>query len=142
DPARDLAHRQRALPEHVERAAHAHLGEVGAEAGLARLGERPLELAARRGEPARDVVELEVGRVLALDDLDRLLEERAPPQCCSGSYRHVASTSASFASPYVSRYNTGSLERLRKCRARRRASRLSARRRSFEGCMGATALAA
>src|SRR5205085_7456701 len=42
DPAGDLADGQRALQQHLERAPHADLREVGPEAGLTRLGERPL----------------------------------------------------------------------------------------------------
>ena len=52
--------------------------EVGAEARLAGLDEGALELAPRGGHPAGDVVEGQEPRVLALDDLGRLLEQLAP----------------------------------------------------------------
>jgi hypothetical protein len=91
DASGHLAHRERALAEHLEGPAHADLGEVRAEARAAGLGEGALELTPRRGEPAGHRVELEVAGVLALDDLDGLLEEGAPALDCSGSDCHVAS---------------------------------------------------
>src|SRR3954471_24421136 len=59
DGVGDVAHRQRALAQELERAAHADLGHVRAEAGVAYLGEGALELAPRRREPPRDLVELD-----------------------------------------------------------------------------------
>src|SRR2546423_964951 len=79
DTAGDLPDGQRALSQHLERTAHANLREVRAEAGLTGLGERSLELPPRGGQATRHAVELELARVLSLDDVDRLLEEGAPP---------------------------------------------------------------
>ncbi len=78
DAARDLADGQAALAEHAGGAVHAHTGQMFAERGVADLGVGALELAARRGDPAGDVVEGELGGVLLFDDGDRVLEERRP----------------------------------------------------------------
>src|SRR5437762_2073991 len=79
DPAGDLADGQRSLPQHLERTAHADLREVRAEAGLTGFGECPLELPPRGGQATGHAVELEPVRLPALDDVDSLLEEGAPP---------------------------------------------------------------
>ena len=50
-------------------------GEVLAEGRLADLGVGALQLAARGGDAAGDVVERQVGGVLGLDDGDGVLEE-------------------------------------------------------------------
>ena len=68
----------RALAQQLGGAVHADLLQVGAEAGLAGLGERALELAAGGGHPAGDVVQRELGVVLGLDDRGRLVEQGAP----------------------------------------------------------------
>ena len=54
---------------------HAHARQVVAERGVADLGVRALELAARGRDAARDVVEREVAGVLLLDDRDGVLEQ-------------------------------------------------------------------
>ena len=64
DPVGDLADRQAAVGEQLGGALHAHAGQVLAERGVADLGVGALELAPRRGDAARDVVEGEVGGVL------------------------------------------------------------------------------
>src|SRR5207302_5959199 len=87
-PAGHLPDRERALPQELERTAHPDLRQVGAEARLAGLRECALELAARGGQAPGHGVELEVARVLALDDVDGLLEEGPPPEDCSGSDGH------------------------------------------------------
>jgi hypothetical protein len=71
DAGRDVADGDPASAEELARPAHAHPREVRPEAGAADLGEGALQLPARGGDPVRDVVELERGRVLALDDLER-----------------------------------------------------------------------
>jgi hypothetical protein len=52
---------------------HPHPREVLAEGRVADLGEHALDLAARRRDAARDLVELEIGGVLVSDDPRRLL---------------------------------------------------------------------
>src|SRR4051794_4861481 len=78
DAARDLAHGQAAPRQQLGRALHPDTGEVLAERRVADLGVRALELAARGGDAARDVVEGQVRAVLGLDDLDGILEEAGP----------------------------------------------------------------
>ena len=64
-------------------------GQVLAEGGVADLGVGALQLAARGGDAAGDVVEREVGGVLGLDDRDRVLEEAGPVADGGGSlHRH------------------------------------------------------
>src|SRR4051794_23102204 len=77
DARRDVAHRHRPGLEKLERAPHADLGHVRAEARVADLAERPLQLAARSRETPSDMVQLEVCRVLVLDDLFCLFEQSA-----------------------------------------------------------------
>ena len=73
--------------QHLGGLLHAHAGQVVAERGLADLGVGALELAARRGDAAGDVVEREVGGVLAIDDLRGLVEQA---RCGGGWWRVVA----------------------------------------------------
>src|SRR3712207_6723852 len=56
DAVGDLAHRQPPIPQKVEGLAHAHARYMRAEARAADLGEGALQLPARGGEAARDVV--------------------------------------------------------------------------------------
>src|SRR5215213_8244077 len=72
---RDLAHGQAAVGEQLGGPLHPHTGEVLAERGPADLGVRALELAARGRDPARDVVEEDVGGEVLLDDRDRVVEQ-------------------------------------------------------------------
>src|SRR5947209_20586708 len=76
DAGGDVAHGDAAGAEQLARATHAHPREVRPEAGAADLGEGALQLPARRGDAVCDIVELERGRVLALDDLERLDVQR------------------------------------------------------------------
>jgi hypothetical protein len=76
DARRHVTDGQRAVLEQLQRALHPHLGHVGAKARPADLGEGALELAPRRREPARDLVELQILRVFPPDYFLRLLEER------------------------------------------------------------------
>ena len=62
-------------------------GQVVAEGRVADLGVGALQLAARGGDAAGDVVEREVGGVLLLDDRDGVLEEA---RCEGGRWRGVA----------------------------------------------------
>ena len=73
---RDLANGERAGGEHLGGFLHPDARQVVAEGGLADLGVRPLELTAGGRDAAGDVVEREIGRVLAIDDLSGLLEQR------------------------------------------------------------------
>jgi hypothetical protein len=77
DARRHVADGHAALAEQLQRLPHADLGEARAEARVAGLGEGALQLAARGRQPAGDRVELQVVRVLLLDDLHRFLEEGA-----------------------------------------------------------------
>jgi hypothetical protein len=65
DAVGDLADREHPRGEQLGRAVHPHPGQVVAERGVADLGVGALELAPGRGDAARDVVEREVGRVVA-----------------------------------------------------------------------------
>ena len=82
-----VADRQRAVLQQLERALHAHLGDVGAEAGVADLGEERWswrrEVASRRATWSSS---RSCGYSL-LDDLLRLLEERASALDRSVSHR-------------------------------------------------------
>ena len=95
DAVGHVAHGHVPLAEQLEGAPHPHFRHVRAEARLAHLGERPLELAPRGGEPPRDVVQLDRVGVLALDDLGRLLEQSAPAGLRAGSDRHEPDTGKS-----------------------------------------------
>jgi hypothetical protein len=77
DARGDVADGQVALAQQLERLLHTDLGETRPEAGVAGLGERALELTARRRKPTCDGVELELVGVLLVNDLDRFLEEGA-----------------------------------------------------------------
>src|SRR5918994_1164104 len=66
---RDLAHGQAAAGQQLGGLLHPHAREVVAERGLADLRVGALQLAARGGDPARDLVEREVAAVLLVDDL-------------------------------------------------------------------------
>src|SRR4051812_32607433 len=92
DAVRHVPDGQAAFAQELERALHPHLGHVGAEARRARLGERPLELAARGREAPRHVVQLDLVRVFALDDLRGLVEERAPARHRPGADGHGRDT--------------------------------------------------
>src|SRR4051794_11419635 len=75
---RDLAHGEAAPGQELGCPAHAHGGQVLAEGRAADLGVGPLELAARGGDAAGDVVQVQVGAVLGLDDRDGVaIEVRA-----------------------------------------------------------------
>jgi hypothetical protein len=76
DAHRDVADGDPAAGEELARVPHPHLREMAAEAGAADLGEGALKLTAGCCDPMRDVVELERGRVLALDDLERFAVKR------------------------------------------------------------------
>src|SRR3954452_8981073 len=69
-----LAHGHAVAREHLRRPLHPHAREVVAERRAPDLGVRALELAARGGDAARDVVEREVGGVLGLNDRGGVLE--------------------------------------------------------------------
>src|SRR3954462_12717981 len=76
DAGGHVADRHRPVLQELEGALHADLGHVRAEARVADLGEGALQLAARSGEPACDLVELQVVRILAPNYLFRFLVER------------------------------------------------------------------
>src|SRR4051794_34278186 len=82
DTARDLAHGQATPRQQLGRALHPDAGEMLAERRAADLGVGALELTARGGDAARDVVEGQVRGVLGLDDLDGILEEARPVADC------------------------------------------------------------
>src|SRR5947209_8276794 len=71
DARGDVADGDAAAAEELACATHAHPREVRPEAGAADLGEGALQLPAGGGDAVRDLVELERGRVLPLDDLER-----------------------------------------------------------------------
>jgi hypothetical protein len=93
DPVGHLADREAPADEHVGRPLHAHAGQMVAERGVADLGVGALELAAGRGDAARDVVERELGGELVLDDGDRILVQAgAMPDGCGSLCRHASDT--------------------------------------------------
>jgi hypothetical protein len=93
DAAGHLAHGERPRGQELGRVAHADPGQVLAERRVADLGVGALELPARRGDAARDVVEREVGREVLLDDRDGLLEEAGPMADRRGALRgHIRHT--------------------------------------------------
>ena len=67
DPRRHRADGDRGVAQEVARVPHPHRRKLVPEARVPRLGERPLQLTAGRGEPARHAREIEIGRVVALD---------------------------------------------------------------------------
>ena len=75
DAVRDLAHGEHARGEQIGGAIHPHLRQVVAERRVPDLRVGTLELTSRGGRSAGDVVEREVGRVVALDDRVRLFEK-------------------------------------------------------------------
>ena len=86
DAVGDLADRQPARGEQLGGALHAHRGQVLAERRVADLRVGALELAARRGDAAGDVVERQVGGVL------RARRSRSRPRrgWCGGGWWRVA----------------------------------------------------
>src|SRR4051794_5360902 len=84
-----VPHGRPAVAEKLARALHAHSGQMLAERRPADLGVGPLELAARRRDPPRDVVEREVGPVFDLDDRGRFTEKAASQRDrCGALNRH------------------------------------------------------
>ena len=78
----DLADGQVALRQQLRRAVHPHVREVLTERRPADLGERALQLPARRGHAARDVVQCEIVGVLGMDDRRRVFVEAGPEADC------------------------------------------------------------
>src|SRR5215211_5174873 len=74
---RDLADRQAAGRQQLAGALHADSRELVAERRVPDLGERPLQLAARRGDAAGDVIERELFLVLVRHDLGRVFIKAA-----------------------------------------------------------------
>ena len=79
DARGDLADGYAVAGEQLRRAVHPHPRKVLPERRVADLGEDPLDLPPGRGHAARDLVELQVGRVLVGDDPRRLVVQ-APAQ--------------------------------------------------------------
>jgi hypothetical protein len=78
DRPRDLGHGARVDAQQVGGAVEPDAGQVLAERRPADLGEDALELTPRGGHAPRDIAGSEVLRVLALQDGDRVIEDRAP----------------------------------------------------------------
>src|SRR4051794_35275987 len=74
-PRGDLTDGEGARGQQLGRPGHPHPGQVLAKGRPADFGEGPLQLAARGGQAPGDVVQGQVLRVLARDDLARLLEQ-------------------------------------------------------------------
>src|SRR4051812_31893915 len=113
DAARDLAHGQAGVAEQRRRALHAHARQVLAEGRVADLGVGALQLAARRRDAARDVVEREVGGELLVHDRDRVLEERRPVVDRRRSVRRHPVAQDDDPTDSVSRWRSGTLSFLR-----------------------------
>ena len=88
DALGDLTHGQAVRGEKGCGVLHANPGQMFAEGGASDLRVGALQLAARGGHAARDVIEAEIGAVFLLDDHHRLLEQARAMADRRGALRH------------------------------------------------------
>jgi hypothetical protein len=78
DAVRHLAHQHVACAQLLERPTHSHPGQVRAEARVADLGERALQLTPGRGDLPSNHVQVELASVIPLDNRHGLSEDSLP----------------------------------------------------------------
>jgi hypothetical protein len=90
DAASNLADGERRVRgEQLRRPRHAQAAQRRPVGGAVDLLERPLELAARGGDARRHLVQLDLGRVLDLEDPQRVVQQLLASLVCPFAVRHL-----------------------------------------------------